>query len=414
MASLKKNILSLFLVQIFHYIIPLLQLPYLSRVLGIELFGVMAFMLALIQFINVLTDYGFNLYIPQIVAGGRNSHQQVSILSSNIFTLKLGFSLVGYILFWAIILFNSSYAAYYDYALIVSLSIIGNALFPICIYQGLEKLTTISKMIISCKFLALLLVLILVKSPADFISIAIINTSQIILLTLIAFIGLYKQKIILKMSFIHKIELIQLLINAFPFFISRLSVSLYTVGAGVFLGMFSTPIQVAYYNVAEQLYKASQQVFTPLYQALYPYMIRTKDYQVFFKVLFVAIVIAIIGAMMGFVWGKPILVFIFGENFAQAKSILDVFMATIVFNTLAVMMGYTALSPLGLAKYANRSVILSGMVQLCLLVFILCFIHNITGVIVASSILICELFTCLYRGRKFVNYFKAHNETAKT
>ncbi|MCO6523732.1 MAG: oligosaccharide flippase family protein, partial [Candidatus Schmidhempelia sp.] len=220
MASLKKNILSLFLVQIFNYIIPLLQLPYLSRVLGIELFGVMAFMLALIQFINVLTDYGFNLYIPQIVAGGRDSRHQVSVLSSNIFLLKLGFSLLGYILFWGIIFFNSSYDAYHLYAFIVSLSIIGNALFPICIYQGLEKLTTISKMIISCKLVALVLIIILVKAPTDFIYIAIINTSQIILLTLIAFIGLYKQQITLKFSFIDHIELVQLLTKAFPFFIS--------------------------------------------------------------------------------------------------------------------------------------------------------------------------------------------------
>ncbi|MCO6523733.1 MAG: oligosaccharide flippase family protein, partial [Candidatus Schmidhempelia sp.] len=159
------------------------------------------------------------------------------------------------------------------------------------------------------------------------------------------------------------------------------------VGAGVFLGMFSSPVQVAYYNVAEQLYKAGQQVFTPLYQALYPYMVRTKNYHVFFKVYLLAIVTAIVGAIIGLIWGNYILIFIFGDNFIAAKPILNIFMVTIIFNTMAVMMGYTALSPLGLANFANRSVILSGMVQLCLLALILFFVRDITGVIVASSIL---------------------------
>ncbi|EJZ2267938.1 oligosaccharide flippase family protein, partial [Escherichia albertii] len=46
MATLKKNVISLGMVQIFIYIIPLLQFPYLTRTLGVDCFGVVAYSLS--------------------------------------------------------------------------------------------------------------------------------------------------------------------------------------------------------------------------------------------------------------------------------------------------------------------------------------------------------------------------------
>lgn len=54
---LLENIVSLGALQVFSYIIPLMTLPYLSRVLGADKFGLVFFAFAFIEYFKVLTEY---------------------------------------------------------------------------------------------------------------------------------------------------------------------------------------------------------------------------------------------------------------------------------------------------------------------------------------------------------------------
>ncbi|HFP0913585.1 TPA: oligosaccharide flippase family protein, partial [Escherichia coli] len=58
--NLNKNIAYLFLVQGSSYLLPLITFPYLVRVLGPEFFGVLGFCQASMQYLVMLTEYGFN------------------------------------------------------------------------------------------------------------------------------------------------------------------------------------------------------------------------------------------------------------------------------------------------------------------------------------------------------------------
>ena len=81
--ALLKNISYLGVVQGLNYILPLITLPYLVRVIGVEKFGVISLATAVISFFLVITDYGFNYTATREVALNKNNNEElVNIFSS--------------------------------------------------------------------------------------------------------------------------------------------------------------------------------------------------------------------------------------------------------------------------------------------------------------------------------------------
>src|SRR4051794_32214402 len=68
MPSLRKNIASLYGVQIAAYVAPLVTLPWLTRVLGPDGYGQIAFCNAVTSYFVLFADYGFNFSATRAVA----------------------------------------------------------------------------------------------------------------------------------------------------------------------------------------------------------------------------------------------------------------------------------------------------------------------------------------------------------
>ncbi|MEJ2630544.1 MAG: oligosaccharide flippase family protein [Acidihalobacter sp.] len=96
MSVLRKNIVSLFVLQGANYVLPLITVPYLVRVLGPENFGRIAFAQAFIQYFVVLTDYGFNLSATRAVALVRDDPAKLSSLFSAVMIVKAALMTIGF------------------------------------------------------------------------------------------------------------------------------------------------------------------------------------------------------------------------------------------------------------------------------------------------------------------------------
>ena len=82
---LVSNFAYLSLLQVAGYIFPLLTLPYLAEVIGVEGFGKIAFAAAVIVWVQTIADWGFNYTATRDVAKNREDAKRVSEIFSNVF-----------------------------------------------------------------------------------------------------------------------------------------------------------------------------------------------------------------------------------------------------------------------------------------------------------------------------------------
>lgn len=95
---LLENILSLVFLQGANYILPLITVPYLTRVLNPDGIGLIASAQSFIQYFVVLSDYGFNLTATRRIAIHRDDPEKVSAIFSSVMFVKLCLLLVSFLI----------------------------------------------------------------------------------------------------------------------------------------------------------------------------------------------------------------------------------------------------------------------------------------------------------------------------
>src|SRR3989339_509467 len=152
------NFFSLSVLQVLNYLLPLITLPYLIRVLGPEKYGLIAFGTAFLTYFQLFTDYGFNLSATKDISINRENNKKISEIFSSVIIIKTVLMLFSFIIIFFIVTsfskFNSQKEVYY----LISLSLIGNVLFPIWFFQGIERMKYITYFNVIARVTATLLV----------------------------------------------------------------------------------------------------------------------------------------------------------------------------------------------------------------------------------------------------------------
>ena len=96
--TLVANFSYLTLLQVAGYIFPLITMPYLARVIGVEGFGKIAFASAIIVWFQTVSDWGFNFTATRDVAKNRDNKEKVSEIFSNVLWARCILTVVSFLL----------------------------------------------------------------------------------------------------------------------------------------------------------------------------------------------------------------------------------------------------------------------------------------------------------------------------
>ena len=392
---LTENFIAITLTQIISYIIPLITLPYLSRVLGAEKFGLVFWAQSFITYLMILTDFGFNLSAVKEFSLNRNNKKKMSDIFNSILVIKFGFIILSFIILLTVVFLVSKFSAEYMLFFLTFFMVIGNAIYPIYFFQGIEHMKYITFLNILAKTIFLVLIILLVKNPANYLYVPLLNSMGFMISGLIG-IYLAIKKFNIKLYIPPKEEIIYQFKNSSEFFLSRISVCGFANTNSFVLGLITNPIMVAYYVAAEKIYSAIFGLTAPFSQVMYPHVAKEKNIKIFKKIYFLALVFMIMVSIFIFIFAKYIILIFYGQELINSYKLLRIFCVLLFFSSAHSMMGYPLLAGMGYSKYANFSMLYAAILHI-VLVGILIIFHKITIYNVAIATIITEGFVLIYR-----------------
>jgi PST family polysaccharide transporter len=388
------NAAYLWLIQLVNYIAPFFILVHLTKTLGLDIYGVLAFAQGIVAVCGVVIDFGYSLSATDKIARGRQNKKYVGRLIGGVLCVKaILFAFCSIILI--LYAYTTDRYADHKYLFILYLfPIFLQGFMPVWFFHGLEKIKYAAVGAIASKICFAIGVGLFVNKPSDYLLVPLLSGAGDVI-SIIVFLYFMK-----KLGYKVYVPNYKIVFYCFDFskrfFASRVAVASYMNGAIIVLGMTSQPAVIAVYSMAEQLYKVMQSALGPVAAATYPYMTKEKNSSLMFKLLISIVSFTILGAVIGYFSAPTLVVLVFDSSWLASIPVLNVFLVAIVVHAAAIMSGYPLAALVNRLDVANSSVITGATVYfLLLLIFYL--MNSISPISLSMIMLLSELAVVIQR-----------------
>lgn len=384
------NYLSLLVLQIANYLLPLIILPFLVRKLGTEKFGLIMFAQSLVLFLTVFVDFGFKLSGTREVSLVKDDKDKLSEIFSAIMLIKVGLIFSAFIILLAVVNIFTRFRIDSEVYYLSFGVVIGQALFPVWFFQGIEKMKFITIINISAKVIFTLLVFIFVKGESNYILVPIFNSLGFIIAGVFGLWFSFKY-IKFKKPTLSTIK--RYLSESYSLFISNFAISLYTASNVFILGLFAGNAIAGVYASMEKLVIAIKNIYMPLYQALYPWLSKQPDQKkrdIVKKIRTKIFIVSLLVTVFILLFGETIISVIYNNKLiSNYFNIFKILSFISIFSALNML--YNALYFPSIKKYTLRmNILISGGVFNFGLSLLLVYYFGIYGT--AFSVVSTELF----------------------
>lgn len=344
-----KNLSYLTLIQISNAFIPLLIIPYISRIIGVENFSSLEFTRIYCYYFTIFINYGFDLTITRYISINRENRFKVNRMVNQTIYAKVFLFLISTIFFLASLEFYEALESVKLLLILTFLINVGYVFYPIWFFQGVEKMAKISIINFISKCLIALLTILLITSEEDY---WLYNFFQSLGMIGIAIYSLY----ILKIKFScywEKPQLVvikKILVEGFPIFFGTILVTVITSLYFIFLKSYSNTEELAKFSTSNKLIATLQLlILLPFSQAFFPLINKklNEGRSIFKKYIKIASlgIILVAGAqgMVVYFFPELIIKIVFGKDFLIATESVKILAFLPLFACLTNVYGYQGL-----------------------------------------------------------------------
>ena len=389
--TLLSNFSYMFAIELANYILPFIAIPYIVRTVGVTNFGLVTFAYVVMAYFNLIVDYGFKMVIIKDISKFRNSNKKLSFLFWKMYLsqfLLLILSVILFLVFLQISQFKENSIIFiFSFGMVI-----GNILFPIWFFQGIEKMKYIAIFDFISRLLYLCAIFLFVKTQDDYIYIPLFNSLAFIITGLASLVYIF-YKFKLQFIFPKNKQIVNFFKDGWHLFLSSLTVNLYSNFNQLLLGFFAGYTSVGIYSLAEKIFGAIMKIIGVTNVVLYPALAKISNNKELLIIKFKQLIkyysiILIIVSVILIISANFIIKLLFGEGHNTAVFILQILAIVLLFRPFGQL--FTNYLIINKRNYIISKITFQSMLFNMLLAFPLIYFYKEIGLV--FTILFVQIF----------------------
>lgn len=404
--AVARNFSYLSAIQVINLLVTLATYPFLIRVLGKEVFGLVVFAQAIVSYLMVLVNFGFQISATREVSVHRHDPEKLNEIFSSVMILK---GLLFLISFGLLILAVSLIPQAREEKALYYLSMAAcffEFIFPSWFFQGIEKMGYSTVITVITKLTFFVLIFVFIRDRSDYLLVPLFNGIGAVLAGIISlWFALVREKI--RFSFQPARRLWYYLSGSTAIFITNLASQLYAGANKVIIGLFMGMGHVAVYDLAEKMVVAAKLPQSMLNQAVFPKISKDRDRH-FTKNILLFSIVGEAGIYLFMFLMAPILILAFGgREMVASTDILRFLAITVPINGISSYLGIQYLVAHGHQRLYTRVIVYSVLLYavVCCLLFVVGWItvNNVIWATIATELFALAAMAVVVR-KKVTSY----------
>lgn len=367
--QIKKNTFWLVTFQLAKMVFPFLVLPILTHRLSVEVYGNLTFVKTVMNFLQILVDFGFMLSATKDIAKAKPDLSKINQILTHTFTARLVLGLLGFLITLLLCSFMPLLNANLLFTFLSYLAVFLSIFLFDFLFRGLEIIHIIAIRFILMKTLSTLCTILFVHHDHQILLIPLLD----ILSSIIAILLVIREVSKLHLKFIRpKLKSILFsLKTSFIYFLSDISSTTFNALSTLVIGLVFSSTEVALFGLSIQIIGAIQALLGQLSGGIYPDMIRQKSLQLLKNIFRQTLPLVIILTLFMAIFSSFGLKILGGDKYLTATPIIQILSLTIPFSYCSIILGWPTLGVINQQSAVTFSTITATLFNLISLLILL-------------------------------------------
>ncbi|MRG69306.1 oligosaccharide flippase family protein [Lactobacillus reuteri] len=391
-----QNTVMLYLMNFAKIALPLITLPYLTRVLSLNNYGTFTYVKTVMIYMQLIIDFGFLFSATKDIVEAGKDKKKIGSITGNVLIAKFILSFFSLLFLIILIIFIPLLRRNILFTLVSFVPVFLTVFLFDFLFRGIEEMQIITFRYILMKGISTGLTFIFVKGNNDLMWIPILD----IIGTLVAILWVWRtmNKMGITLSFGTFKEACNKIKISAVYFVSDIVSTAFGALNTLIIGILLSSSDVAFFGLVSQLVAAVQAMYTPIVNGIYPEMVKTKSLGLIKKVLYIFMPLIVIGCLIVFFGAGIVLNIIGGSKYIGAGTVLRLMIPVLFFSFPEMLFSWPVLGVIDKVKETTATTIEATIVQISGLILLIVFnIFTLNSITILRGITEFILFMLRWR-----------------